>query len=392
MATRYPQYANRAQLQREAQPRADRLTAPDNPHWDSKNHRKWKTDAKERITSHFDEVSNTSYSTRGGTKGCQKHLQDVQGLGGMQLHAMSQQTDDDEEDEVREYIIKPLIGKLQEMGPEPGYTEKMWKDCLGHLALPLVYEGDGTMISILRRSEPPQGYGTHFWGTFVNVISKEVNNIIRAACRMPEEKKQTSSFVDKHKNSERVATRTFVEHWDGHAWQTEQRRTHTFIDKSQKVSEVAIQEDNMRRCPENQAVHMDYHIGMPQRPHTSKSPNMIHSSTERTLGFIDETELGNNETHCSSEKDLLTRSEECNYTKYGQLAGLLSHQHQPTIGLSIHPINSRCLKANIKPRENLSIGPQTAVPSGQLQSSIRDDEDSRQKVQRGARFVEQRGQ
>jgi hypothetical protein len=178
-----------------------------------------------------------------------------------------------------------------------------------------------------------------------------------------------------------VATRTFVEHWDGHAWQTEQRRTHTFVDKSQKVSEVAKKEDNGRCCPENQAVHRDYHIGRPQRLHTSKSPNMIHSSTERTLGFIDETKLGNNKTHCSSEKDLLTCSEECNYTKYGQLTGLLSHQHQPTIGLSNHPINSRCSKANIKPRENLSIGPQTAVPSGQLQSSIRDNENSRQKVQ-----------
>jgi hypothetical protein len=54
------------------------------------------------------------------------------------------------------------------------------------------------------------------------VISKDVKDTIRAACRMPEEKKQTSSLVDKHKkNSEQVATRTFVEHWDGHAWQTE---------------------------------------------------------------------------------------------------------------------------------------------------------------------------
>jgi hypothetical protein len=98
-------------------------------------------------------------------------------------------TDGNEEDEVREYIIKPLIRKLQEMGPEPGYTEEMWMDCLGHLDSLSVYEGDGTMISILRRSEPLQGYGTHFWEAFVNMISKEVNNTIRAACRMPEEKK-----------------------------------------------------------------------------------------------------------------------------------------------------------------------------------------------------------
>ena len=68
---------------------------------------------------------NTSYTTREGTKGCQKQLQDVQGLGGVQLHAMSQQTDDEEEDEVLGYIIKLLIKRLQEMGPEPGYMEEM---------------------------------------------------------------------------------------------------------------------------------------------------------------------------------------------------------------------------------------------------------------------------
>jgi hypothetical protein len=131
---------------------------------------------------------------------------------------------------------------------------------------------------------------------------------------------------------------------------------------------------------------------MPQRPHTGNSPNIIHSSTKRTPRFVDETELGNNKTRCSSEKDLLTRSEERNYTKNGQLAGLLSYQHLPTIGSSTHPINNRCSNTNIKPREKSSIGPQTAVPSDQLQSSIRDDEDSRQKVQQGTRFVEQRGQ
>jgi hypothetical protein len=76
--------------------------------------------------SQFNEVINASYTTREGTKGCQKHLQEVQGLGDMQLHATSQQTDVDEEDEVQEYIIKPLIRKLQEMGPKPGYTEDIW--------------------------------------------------------------------------------------------------------------------------------------------------------------------------------------------------------------------------------------------------------------------------
>jgi hypothetical protein len=55
---------------------------------------------------------------------------------------------------------------------------------------------------------------------------------------------------------------------------------------------------------------MDYHIGMPQRLHTSKSPNIIHSSTKQTLGFIDETELGNNETHCSRKNFHLTGVED----------------------------------------------------------------------------------
>jgi hypothetical protein len=231
MATRYLQCANRAQLQREAQPRADRLSAPDNPHWDTKNHRKRQTDAKEHITSQFNEVINTSYTTREGTKGCRKHSQDVQGLGDMQWHATSQQTDEEEEDEVREYIIKPLIRKLQEMGLKPGYTEEMWMDCLGHLASPSVYKGDGTMNSRLWRSEPPQGYGTQFWGAFINVISKDVKDTIRAACRMPEEKEQTSLFVEEYKEPEQNVTRTFIECWDGNgAWQTIHQQMHTFVE------------------------------------------------------------------------------------------------------------------------------------------------------------------
>jgi hypothetical protein len=40
----------------------------------------------------------------------------------MQLHAISWQiTDNKEEDEVLEYIIKPLTKRLEEMGPAPGY-------------------------------------------------------------------------------------------------------------------------------------------------------------------------------------------------------------------------------------------------------------------------------
>jgi hypothetical protein len=154
-----------------------------------------------------------------------------------------------------------------------------------------------------------------------------------------------------------------------------------FIDKPKKVPEVDEQDDNVRRCPEEQVVQLESCIGMPQRLHTGNSPNMIHSSTKQTLGFVDETELRNNETCCSSKNFHLTCSEEHNYTKYGQLTGLLSYQHQPTIGSSTHPIDNRRSNTNIKPREKSSIGPQTAVPSSQLQSSIRDDKNGQWKVQ-----------
>jgi hypothetical protein len=140
-----------------------------------------------------------------------------------------------------------------------------------------------------------------------------------------------------------------------------------FVDTTKKVPKVDEQNDNVRRCPEDQVVQLESCIGMPQRLHTGNSPNGLHSSTQQTLGFVNKTDLENNET-CLSEKNLLTCSEECNYTNNGQLAGLLPHQ--PTFGSSIQPINNRCLNMNINPREISSIGPQTAVPSSQLQSSI----------------------
>jgi hypothetical protein len=89
---------------------------------------------------------------------------------------------------------------------------------------------------------------------------------------------------------------------------------------------------------------------MPQRPHTSKSPNMIHSSAERTLGFIDETELGNNETRCSSKSFHLTGTEEHNHTSTGK-----------------HPNNSRHSNTNVKFREKMFISPQMTRHSNQQQ-------------------------
>jgi hypothetical protein len=59
------------------------------------------------------------------------------------------------------------------------------------------------------------------------------------------------------------------------------------------------------------------------------------------LGFIDETELGNNKTCCSSKSFHLTGTEEHNLTSTG-----------------IHPNNSRHSNTNIKFREKMFISPQ----------------------------------
>jgi hypothetical protein len=172
MATTYPQHANKAQLQREAQPQADMSSAPDNPHWDTKKQMKWQTDAKERITSHSDKVISTSYTARNGTKGCRKHSQEAQGLGGMQSHATSQQTVDEkfelchreimkrmvieEVDERFKYIIRPLQRRLRDLEPDTGYTIENWMACLQNLAVPSVYRGKDPIQETLRRSEPLQ--------------------------------------------------------------------------------------------------------------------------------------------------------------------------------------------------------------------------------------------
>jgi hypothetical protein len=53
-----------------------------------------------------------------------------------------------------------------------------------------------------------------------------------------------------------------------------------FVNTTKKVPEVVEQNDNMRRCPEDQVVQLESCIGMTQRPHTGNSPNMNHSSTK----------------------------------------------------------------------------------------------------------------
>jgi hypothetical protein len=72
-------------------------------------------------------------------------------------------------------------------------------------------KGDGPIVWILWRREPPQGYHASDWKFFVNWIMEDINNTIRAAYMTSEEKEQTSSFVEEYKEPERVTTRTLVE-------------------------------------------------------------------------------------------------------------------------------------------------------------------------------------
>jgi hypothetical protein len=216
-------------------------SAPDNPHWDTKKQMKQQTDAKERIMSHSDNMISTSYTTREGTKGCRKHSQEAQGLGGMQLHATSQQTVDEafelchreimkrmvieEVDERFKYIIRPLQRRLRDLGPDPGYTTENRMACLQNLAVPSVYRGKNPIQETLRRSEPLQELDQASWTKFVEGLMEELNTVLREVTIMPEKKRQTSSFVDQYKKEpervtnrtlvEQKVTRTYVEHWDG---------------------------------------------------------------------------------------------------------------------------------------------------------------------------------
>jgi hypothetical protein len=61
-----------------------------------------------------------------------------------------------EEDEMLMFVIRPLQRRLRDLGPDPGYTNERWMECLLTLGLPSVYKGEDTIQETLRRSEPPQ--------------------------------------------------------------------------------------------------------------------------------------------------------------------------------------------------------------------------------------------
>jgi hypothetical protein len=54
----------------------------------------------------------------------------------------------------------------------------------------------------LWRKEPPQGYHATDWKSFINWITEDINDTIRAACMTPEKKEQMSSFVEEYKKPE----------------------------------------------------------------------------------------------------------------------------------------------------------------------------------------------
>jgi hypothetical protein len=78
-AARYPQCASRAQLQDEAQPRADTLSAPDNPHWGLKEQLHQLSDMQSHAMSFSVEVSNTSCTSQNSTSRHQNQSQTIYG-------------------------------------------------------------------------------------------------------------------------------------------------------------------------------------------------------------------------------------------------------------------------------------------------------------------------
>jgi hypothetical protein len=93
-----------------------------------------------------------------------------------------------EEDEMLMFVIRPLQRRLRDLGPDPGYTNERWMECLRTLGLPSVYKGEDTIQETLRRSEPLQSIDQTSWTIFINGIMGELNTVLREATMMPEER------------------------------------------------------------------------------------------------------------------------------------------------------------------------------------------------------------
>jgi hypothetical protein len=93
-----------------------------------------------------------------------------------------------EEDEMLMFVIRPLQRRLRDLGPDPGYTNERWMECLRTLGLPSVYKGEDTIQETLRRSEPLQSIDQTSWTIFINGIMGELNTVLREATMTPEER------------------------------------------------------------------------------------------------------------------------------------------------------------------------------------------------------------
>jgi hypothetical protein len=97
-----------------------------------------------------------------------------------------------EEDEMLMFVIRPLQRRLRDLGPDPGYTNETWMECLRTLGLPSVYKGEDTIQEILRRSEPLQSIDQTSWTIFINRIMGELNTVLRKVTMTPEERNKAN--------------------------------------------------------------------------------------------------------------------------------------------------------------------------------------------------------
>jgi hypothetical protein len=153
IATKYPQHANRAQLQDEAQPRADTSLAPDNPHLSSKERPRQLSGMQSHAMSLCDEAYNTSCTSRNGTSRYQNQSQAAY-RSDAQSHCTISKLQDKE---LYNGLIAPLMVRLHASGPRIGYTTAVWNAYVRYLGAPMVYRGVGPVMERFERTEPPEG-------------------------------------------------------------------------------------------------------------------------------------------------------------------------------------------------------------------------------------------
>jgi hypothetical protein len=159
IATTYPQCANRAQLQDEAQPRADTSSAPDNPHLGSKERPRQLSGTQLRATSLCDEAYNASCTSRNGTSRYRNQSQAAYRSDAQSRCTISKLQDK----ELYNSLIALLMLRLHASGPRMGYTTAVWNTYVRYLGAPMVYRGIGPLMERFERAEPPKGGAQGTW-------------------------------------------------------------------------------------------------------------------------------------------------------------------------------------------------------------------------------------